>query len=536
MKTTLVIKSVVLTWLAVLVTAVASFFLTPYVLRHLGDEAYGLWVLIVALSDYYIFLQVGVRSSIVRFVSRNLALRDTETVSRIVATSFYFFLIPFLLVLVIAFMLQNHVANFFSVHPVNVAAFAGLFLLVGIAQAFDFPLNVFEGALEAVGRFDQLYSLRIVGMILRVFLIIYVVGKGGGLFGVGTATVLSTLILRCVAIPLAFREVEGFSLHPRGIDGKLFKEMLGYGLTSFTIGIGQRLNNTLYPVIIAKFLSASAVTLFSLPSKLLNVPLNGIGSMTEFANPLSSHLEAREDKSGLRDVLILCGESAFLLSVPLMALMLVFGKQMIALWVGASYSSTYALLVMLTIGLTMAMTQASTQSMLFGMGRHRGLVWMRLAEGLGIAALGTILIRPWGLWGYAFATMAVSLLINLIVIPRHVCKILEMPAQTYYLKGCLKPFLYSLPLILVLWSYKRTFPLESWSRLLAGMLLGGLTYVLTLLAGAWLTRRRRLEWLAVGILDLVANRFGKWKENFGASASCTVLEEFEKVEEHSVAE
>jgi hypothetical protein len=37
-------------------------------------------------------------------------------------------------------------------------------------------------------------------------------------------------------------------------------------------------------------------------------------------------------------------------------------------------------------------------------------------------------------------------------------------------------------------------------------------------------------------LDLVANRFGKWKENFGASASRTVLEEFEKVEEHSVAE
>jgi O-antigen/teichoic acid export membrane protein len=536
MKTSLILKSVVLTWAAVLVAAIASFFLTPYILRHLGDEAYGLWVLIVALSDYYLFLQVGVRSAIVRYVSRNLALHNTEKVSRTVTTSFYFFMIAFMVVIAIASSLQHHVAGFFSVKPVNVTAFASLFLLVGIAQAFDFPLNVFEGALEAVGRFDQLYSLRITGMILRVVLIVLVLRSGGGLFGVGAATVLSTLTLRCVAVPLAFREVPGFNLHPRGIDRKLFKEMLGYGITSFTVGFGQRLSSSVSPVVIAKFLSASAVTLFSLPVKLLSVPLNGIGSMTEFANPLSSHLEALQDKAGLRRILILCGESAFLLSAPLTAFMLVFGRPMMTLWIGSRYSSTYALLVMLTIGLTAANTQCSTQSMLFGIGRHKGLVWMRLVEGIGIAALGTILIHLWGLWGYAFSMMIVSLLINLVLIPRYACKLLEMPARTYFLNGCLKPSLFSLPLVVVFLGFQHFSPIGSWAGLVTGILIGGFVYVLTLLTGVWLKRRRQIDWAALGILDLLEKRFVKKKRDLEASASAVVFEEFEKGVEQSVAD
>jgi O-antigen/teichoic acid export membrane protein len=258
--------------------------------------------------------------------------------------------------------------------------------------------------------------------------------------------------------------------------------------------------------------------------------------MTEFVNPLSSKLEALRDKAGLRGVLILCGESAFLLSAPLMILMVVFGKQMLALWVGASYSSTYALLVMLTIGLTTAMTQASTQSMLFGMGQHKGLVWMRLAEGLGIAALGTILIRPFGLWGYAFATMFVSLLINLFVIPRHACKVLEMPVRNYYIKACLKPALFSLPLVLVLVGFQSVCPVTSWSRLVLGSMLGASTYLLTLFLAAHLKRRWNLEWFALGTLELVASRFQKDKRELESSAGIGVFAEMEKLEEQSVAE
>jgi O-antigen/teichoic acid export membrane protein len=536
MRISLILRSVVATWGAVVVSAATAFLLTPFILHRLGDEAYGLWVLIAALSDYYLFLQIGVRSAIVRFVSRNLALHKKEEVNRVIATSFYFFMCAFFVVLLAGLALYKHVGNFFAVKTEFAAAFTSLFLLVGLAQACDFPISVFEGSLEAAGRFDQLYLIRILGMLLRVVVVIWVLEVGGGLFGVGAATVLSTLALRFVAIPLAFREVEGFSLHPRGINKQTFREMLAYGVTSFSVGMSERMKNSIYPAVIAKFLSAAAVTIFSLPMKLLTVPLNGIGSMTEFVSPLSSQMEAQQDKAGLRRLLILCGETAFVLFAPLAVLMLILGKQMLGLWVGRQYMSAYPLLVLLTFGLGVNAAQYSVQSMLFGIGKHKGLIWMRLLEGFGTAALGIVLMKFWGLWGYAMATMLVAILVNLILIPEYVCRVLQISLQRYLSRGFLKPCLLSVPMAVAMVAFVYAFPPNSWALVIAATLIGSIVYALTLLATMLYSQRKRSSWWALGILDLIKRRYLDREENLSLTAETAVMNEYEKIEEQSVAQ
>ncbi len=533
MRLSLILRSVTATWAAVFVSAVTSFFLTPYILHRLGDEAYGLWVLIVALSDYYMFLQVGVRSAIVRYVSRNLALHDTVAVNRIAATGFYFFMCLFVLVNCIAVALAHRASIFFAIKPANVAAFTGLFMLLGFAQACDFPLSLFEGCLEAVGRFDQLYSFRIIGMLVRVAAIVIVLHRGGGLLGVGAATVLSTLSLRFLAVPLAFREVAGFSLSPKGIDFQEFKEMLGYGATTLGVGIGVRLRDSLYPVVIAKFLSASAVTLFAIPAKLLAVPLSGIGTMTEFVNPLSSQLDARKDTEGLRRILIGSTEAAYLLFAPLTVLMIVLGKPMLSLWVGNRYSSAYPLLVLLAFGLGISATQASTQSMLFGIGKHRPLVWLRLAEGLGMAGLGIILMRVWGLWGYAFASMIVPVVVNLILVPRYACGLVDLPLLTYLSRGCLKACVFSVPLTVALVGFAHIFPVSSWAGVIAAGIGGGGVYLLTLLAAARMSKNPGYGWLSLDTLVMVEKGWFNRDKNAELSGPETtaVLEELDRAEE-----
>jgi O-antigen/teichoic acid export membrane protein len=521
MRASVILRSITATWAAVIISAVTNLFLTPYILHHLKDEGYGLWVLIVALSDYYMFLQVGVRSAIVRYVSRSLAQHDDIAVKRIVATSFYFYMCLFVVVTALACVLAHPAATFFSVKPENAAAFSGLFLLVGIAQAFDFPLSVFEGCLESAGRFDQLYSFRIIGMILRIVLVVTVLQRGGGLFAVGAATVMSTLILRFLAVPFAFREVEGFGIHPRYVEKKVFKELVGYGVTSFSVGIGLRLRDSLYPVVIAKFLSSSAVTLFALPTKILNVPLNGIGTMTEFVNPLSSQLEARQDKQGLRNLLLLSTEAAFLLFAPVTVLMIVLGKQMLALWVGSGYASAYYLLVLLTFGMGLSTTSASTQSMLFGIGRHKPLVWFRFAEGLGTVLLGIILIRFLGLLGYALASMIVPLVVNLIIIPRYACQVVDLRLGTYLSKGCAKACLFSIPLIVAMLVAARILPVNTWQGMSATALFGAVVYLLTLVSAVLVNSRLGRFWFSLDTFTLIQKSFLRKAESAEVESSLT---------------
>src|SRR2546429_3803229 len=70
MRVSLILRAVATSWVAVVANASVGIFLTPYVLHRLGDEAFGVWVLIVNLVGYYGILDAGVRSAILRYVDR----------------------------------------------------------------------------------------------------------------------------------------------------------------------------------------------------------------------------------------------------------------------------------------------------------------------------------------------------------------------------------------------------------------------------------------------------------------------------------
>jgi O-antigen/teichoic acid export membrane protein len=258
--------------------------------------------------------------------------------------------------------------------------------------------------------------------------------------------------------------------------------------------------------------------------------------MTEFVSPLSSQLEAQQDKDGLRRLLILCGETAFILFAPLAVIMLVLGKQMLGLWVGREYMAAYPLLVLLTFGLGVNAAQYSVQSMLFGIGKHKGLIWMRLIEGFGTAALGILMIKFWGLWGYALATMLVAVVINLFFIPKYVCDVLQIPLGRYLSRGFFKPCLMSLPMAGAMLAFAHIVPANSWKTVIAATIVGSIVFALTLLITMVYSQKKSSTWWSLGIVELMRRKFLNREENLSLSAGAAVLNEFEKIEEQSVAE
>ncbi len=516
MRSSLVLRAVAASWIAVIANAAVGFFMTPYILHHLGDEAFGLWVLVVTLTGYYGFFDAGIRSSVLRYVSRYNALGDREDINRVVATAFYFYLIGTALALVLTFLLVPVLPVFFSVHGETARAFQSLFILAGVLQALTFPLIVFAGVLEAAARYDQVYLVQIATLGVRVILVVAVFHTGGGLFGVGASVLVSNLLAYIIQTPLAVRALGGLSLRPKWLSKDIFRDMLRYGSISFVAGTGEKLRGYVYPLEIAKFLSPVAVTVFSLPLKLLSFPAAGLSTMTEIVNPISSQLEAKQDFSRLRLVLKLSVQSAFLIFAPMAVFLLVFGRELLTLWVGSQYASAYPLLVLLTLGMGSAATQCSVQSMLFGIERHKGIMWFRLGEGLTIAILGLVAVQLWGLLGFAWVIAITLLTTTFFLVPRHVCRILGLPLRSYLVEGALKPCLLSLPMTAVLVGIRSLFVVHSWLAMIAVVLSGGLVYGLTLLSLLF-GRSPFRPWLSLGVLDVLDHKYlrsQKWFKVF----------------------
>jgi len=501
-----ILRTVATSWIAVFANAVVGFFLTPYILHHIGDEAFGLWVLVVTLSGYYGFFDAGIRSSVLRYVSRYSALGDRDDVNRVVATAFYFYLIACVLTIFLTILLVPILPGFFSFHSDTVRAFQSLFLLAGVVQGVTFPLIVFAGVLEAAARYDQVYLVQIGSLAFRVVLVIAVFRAGGGLFGVGAAVILSNLLAYVIQTPLAIRALGGLSLSPLWLSKSIFRDMLRYGAISFGVGTGEKLRGYIYPLVVAKFLSPTAVTIFSLPMKLLAFPTSGLATMTEIVNPISSHLETKKNFAKLRLLVQLSVQSAFLILAPMVVFLLVFGRELLTLWVGARYASAYSLLVLLTLGMGAAATQCCVQSMLFGIERHKGLMWYRLGEGLAISILGSVAVKVWGLEGFALVIAVTLLLTSLVLVPRHLCRILDLPLRRYLIEGALKPCLVALPLTGVLLGVHSLLVVHRWADMIIAVLIGGLAYAFTL--SIYLFGRSSVpRWLSLSVLDLLEEKY-----------------------------
>jgi O-antigen/teichoic acid export membrane protein len=507
MRTSLIVRAVATSWAAVIANAASALFLTPYILHRLGDEAFGLWILVVSLVGYYGFLDAGIRASIVRYVSRHRALGDQQSINEVVAAAFYYYLGACALVIVATYLSVDWVSRFFSIRSELLSAFKSLFLLAGVVQGLTLPLLVFVGSLEAAGRFDQVYASNAACLAAGMACVIGLLRAGGGLFAVGAATILPQLSAYCICVPLAVHAHHELSLHPKWVRKSVFWDMLRYGSISVTVGIAERMRGYVYPLLIMKFLAPAAVTIFSLPVRILAFPTQGIATMTAILNPLSSQLEAQNDFCRLRRLIQVSVQSAFLLLAPMAAFLFVFGRELLALWVGSQYASSYPILVLLTLGMGTAATQCCLQSVLFGIGRHQQLVWYRFGEGLSIVLFGSAALRIWGLEGFAWVIAGTLLLTSLVLVPRHVCQILDLPLRRYLVQGYLKPCLLTLPVAAAFVVLHSVLVVQSWPTMLVVLLVGGVIYALTLLLVTLGRSRPAFRWVSLSVLQVLEQKF-----------------------------
>jgi len=530
MKASIILRAVATSWIAVIANAAVGFVLTPFVLHRIGDEAFGYWVLITSLVGYYGILDVGIRSSILRYVSRFEALGDHLRVNEVVSTAFYYYLGACVLIILATFVSEPWISAAFSVSASLAGSFRSLFLLAGIVQGVMLPLVVFAAALEAAGRYDQANLSSVACLVLRVAAVLWVLHAGGGFFGVGAATILTQVLVYVVQVPLAVRAHPGLSIRPKWIRREVFRYMFRYGSIGLAVGIADKLRERLYPILIAVFLTAVDVTIFSLPMRIMAFPVQGVGAMTEIVNPLSSQLEARNDFARLRQLILLSVQSAFLTILPLTVLLFVFGRELLTLWVGAQYASAYPLLVLIAVGMGAAATQCCVQSMLFGIERHKVLIGYRMLESLSIALVGSIALRIWGLEGFAVVVAVTLLLTSLVLVPRHLCKILDLPLGQYLQEGCLKPCLLTLPAAGTFTVLHHLLVSNSWIGMLTAMLLGGMVYGLTLLLVTLPWSSAEQKWWQLGVLQILAQKLSLVRRPGAPSSAAELPSEEQLVE------
>src|SRR5215468_6233835 len=157
-----IIKNVSSSWFSLGANILVGIFLSPFILHRLGNTAYGAWVLAFSVTGYYGLFDLGIRSSIVRYVSTYTARGDFEGLSRLVNTGLAGYTAIGALAMAATVVVSSHVGSLFKLPPNFVDTARVLFLMVGAAVSLGFPTGIFGGILEGLSRFDVVSTTNVV--------------------------------------------------------------------------------------------------------------------------------------------------------------------------------------------------------------------------------------------------------------------------------------------------------------------------------------------------------------------------------------
>jgi O-antigen/teichoic acid export membrane protein len=484
-------------WFALGVNILVGIFLSPYILHHLGDEAFGLWVLIFSITGYYGLFDLGIRSSIVRYVATYSATRDYDELNRLLGTALFAYSGIGVIAILITLGGSSYVGSIFRMSATSLPTARLLFIIVGCAVGLGFPIGVFGGTLEGMQRFYLLNSTAMGSTLLRALFIVLVLQHGYGLLAVAIITVSMPLISGLINAIIVF-QILPIRIGLKNVNRATLRRIATYSSSTLIVIVAARLRFKTDAMVIGTFVSSAAITYFAIASRLLDYAGEVVSGLSQLFIPMSSKSDATGDLAGLRKIFVAGNRACALISFPMAATLIILGKSVIRAWVGQRYiARSYPVLLVLVIPTTLMLAQSASARVLFGMARHRTLAIVTLMEGSANLFLSIFLVRHFGILGDAAGTAIPLACTTLFFLPRHLCRVLKLPLGVYLREAFLLPIVLCVPLVAALLLLQRWFVAGNYVQLALQLLAAASVYSVALLWAIW----TRKVWRVDGIQD-----------------------------------
>ena len=109
-----IFKNTLSNWAGIGINILIIMALTPYLLKSLGNERYGIYQIIVPITQYLILLELGMRGAIARYASKYIADKDILSLNKVISTTFVIGCCTGLIALIVCYFLGLQASSFYS--------------------------------------------------------------------------------------------------------------------------------------------------------------------------------------------------------------------------------------------------------------------------------------------------------------------------------------------------------------------------------------------------------------------------------------
>lgn len=418
---------------AQVVTSLVTFFSSPYIVHKLGDEAYGVLVLIGVILGYLGILDLGLSTAATKYLSECFSENNLDKARRILWSSLLTYLIIGLIGGALLFSFSPYlVKQLLNVSPNLQRASILAFRISAIGFAAGLIANTFRAVLHAQ---QCIHYLALAAFLIgagQPALVVLLLSLGHHLVSAAIATASLSVITALLTGVLAYRIYPGWG-KPL-YDSLIIRQLLRFGSWMTLASLVVPLLLQVEKIFLSQVFSPAEVTYYAIGvSLVMRIPPLIYGAFATSLFPIFSGYEAKN----LR--LIQWGiRLPFFMQLPALLFFLAFGQGLMLAWMGPSFAEKSTPILWITSAAAFINGLAIIpHTYLLARGKPDLVAKFYLLEALIYVPLSYLLITSLGLIGAALAYLVRISLDALLLI--YAAKRLLGHSWLLFLKPALHP-------------------------------------------------------------------------------------------------
>ena len=421
-QVSLIARTVSMDYLVTFVELLLGVFMLPFNTSHLGQSAYGLWILTASITFYFSMLNLGYAGALVKFVAQYRAHRDASGLNQIVSTMFFVFAGIGLVAYAVAGVIALNLQTLFNLSSEQAATGRSILLVISAYIALGFPFSVFGAIMNG---FQRKYLNGFIGITTSVVVVVVnvlVLLMGYGLLEL----VISTTAVKALSYvgyrANAYRVFPALQIRIRHIQFSRLKELTGFSVYMLLIDMANKLNYATDSVVIGIFLSTAAVAIWAVAQRLVELTQRLTDQLNGALFPVVVDSATVGNVDRLKLVFLQGTRLSLAMVLPIATTLAMLAEPVVLLWVGPQFRASIPVIHILAAVVTFRVGNATATTLLKGAGHHRLLALSNLGIGFANVVLSIILVRTYGLQGVAAGTLIPLSLISIFVLFPAACR------------------------------------------------------------------------------------------------------------------
>jgi O-antigen/teichoic acid export membrane protein len=451
--------NVLVSWGGHAVFVAAGFVMPRLIDSHLGQVSLGLWDFGWSLVSYFVLAQLGVASSVNRYVARHRAAGDVAGLNRTLSSVNVIQMVATLIALVTAGLIMWLLPVLFG-DRIGVQADTARWMIgfLGASVAMRLLFDVFGGVLSGCHRWDihngvtaGAYAVITTGMVIALV-------SGGGLRALSAVYFAGTLAGELVRMRLAYRTCPEMRLSPSLATWAEIKTLIVFGGKTVVDNLSRLVLAQANSILVVSYLGPGALAVYARPGALVRHADTLTNKFGMVLTPAASSLQSGERFDELKGLLIQSTRFASFLAMPITVFLAVMGDPILQVWMGPAYREGRLMAVM-AIGTALPLTQRPASHVLIGLNAHGRIGWASFVVAwVGVAA-AIVALGPLnaGLVGAALALVVPYTLGNGVFVIVYTCRKIGISITEFCRRSFTAPILCAIPLTAALMLVRRLF-------------------------------------------------------------------------------